>query len=247
MTKNRTRSLLTMLGIVIGVAAVIVMVAVGAGAHQNIESRILSLGTNLIMVRNVSGAFRGVSRGGGSQRVLTLADEQAIRERAENVMAVAGISNVSGQVIGGGKNWFTQVQGVSTEYLTVRSWPIEDGQFFTDRDVRGRTKVAVLGSTVVENLFEGQNALGQNIRIRKVIGTLATKGQNSFGQDQDDIIMIPVTTAIYRLSGNRFLSMIYVSSSSLDIMAAAETEIEEILRTSRKLVEGQDNDFNLRT
>jgi len=251
LTRNRTRSLLTMLGIVIGVAAVIVMVPVGEGAQRNSEQRISSLGTNLIMVRGGSNAYRGISRGAGSRRVLTLKDEAAIREQAGNVMAVSAIANVNGQVVGGGKNWYTQVQGVSIDYLTIRSWQMDEGQFFTGRDVRGRTKVAVLGATVAENLFGGQSPLGQSIRIRnvpfKVIGLLSTKGQNSFGQDQDDIIMIPVTTAVFRLKGDRYVSMIFVSSDSLDVMGAAENEIEEILRKTHKLVEGQENDFNLRT
>ena len=249
--KNRTRSLLTMLGIVIGVAAVIVMVAVGEGAQRNIRGRIESMGTNLIMVRGGANFFGGVSRGAGSRDVLTLEDEAAIREQAQHVMAVSAIANVSGQVIGGGKNWFTQTQGVSIDYLTIRSWPLEEGSFFTERDIRARTKVAVLGATVAENLFEGQSALGQNVRIRnvpfKVIGVLEKKGQNSFGQDQDDIIMIPVTTAVYRLKGDRYVNMIYVSANSLDEMAAANEELEEILRRSHRLVEGQENDFNLRT
>ena len=249
--KNRTRSLLTMLGIVIGVAAVIVMVAVGEGAQRNIKERIESMGTNLIMVRGGANFFGGVSRGAGSRDVLTLKDEEAIRTQATHVMAVSGIANVNGQVIGAGKNWYTQVQGVSTEYLIIRSWPLEDGAFFTERDIKARTKVAVIGATVAENLFEGQSPLGQSLRIRnvpfKVVGVLGKKGQNSFGQDQDDVILIPVTTRVYRLKGDQYLNMIYVSSNSVEEMAAANVELEEILRRSHKLIEGQENDFNLRT
>ncbi|MEZ5277129.1 MAG: ABC transporter permease [Opitutaceae bacterium] len=249
--KNRTRSLLTMLGIVIGVAAVIVMVAVGEGAQRNIKERIESMGTNLIMVRGGANFFGGVSRGAGSRDVLTLKDEEAIRTQATHVMAVSGIANVNGQVIGAGKNWFTQVQGVSTEYLIIRSWPLEDGAFFTERDIKARTKVAVIGATVAENLFEGQSPIGQSLRIRnvpfKVVGVLGKKGQNSFGQDQDDVILIPVTTAVYRLKGDQYLNMIYVSSNSVEEMAAASAEVEEILRRNHKLIEGQENDFNLRT
>ena len=163
--KNRLRSLLTMLGIVIGVGAVIVMRAIGDGAQKNIEERIQTLGTNLIMVRSSSNSFGGVRRGAGSSRTLTLKDIDIIAEQCSLVVAVSGIVNTNGQVIGGGTNWFTQVQGVSPEFLTIKSWDLEMGTFFTERDIRAKSKVAVLGSSVVENMFSGQEPIGQTLRM----------------------------------------------------------------------------------
>ncbi len=250
--KNRLRSLLTMLGIVIGVGAVIVMRAIGDGAQKNIEERINSLGTNLIMVRSSSNSYGGVRRGAGSSRTLFLKDPEIIKEQCELVMAVSGIVNASGQVIGGGTNWFTQVQGVSPEFLTIKSWELDEGTFFSERDIRAKRKVAVLGSSVVENMFEGQNPVGQSIRIQntpfKVIGFLKSKGQSSFGQDQDDLILVPLTTAAFRLRGDsQYISQIYVSALSVDVMEAAQEEVAQTLRLAHKLIDGQEDDFSVRT
>ena len=240
--KNKTRSLLTMLGIVIGVSAVVVMVAVGKGAQKNIEGRIASLGTNMLMIRSGSSQRGGVRGGAGSRRTLTYKDELAIKEQATNVMAVSASVSVNGQVIGAGQNWYTSVQGVSPDFLIVRTWELDEGQIFGERELRGRAKSAILGATVAEKLFEGQSALGQSIRIRnvpfKVTGILKSKGQNSFGRDQDDLILIPITTALFRLaSDQRYVSNLYASSYDVETMDAAEAEITEILRRSHKLVE----------
>ena len=250
--KNRLRSLLTMLGIVIGVGAVIVMRAIGDGAQKNIEDRIMSLGTNLIMVRSTSNAFGGVRRGAGSSRTLTLRDTGILKEQCRLISAVSGIVSTNDQVIGGGTNWFTQIQGVSPEFLTIKSWDLEEGTFFTERDIRARTKVAVLGSSVVENMYSGQVPIGQSIRIRqtpfKVIGVLKAKGQSSFGQDQDDTILVPLTTAAFRLRGDsQFVSQIYVSALTADVMEAAQEEVAQTLRLAHKLIDGQEDDFTVRT
>ena len=250
--KNRLRSLLTMLGIVIGVGAVIVMRAIGDGAQKNIEDRIRSLGTNLIMVRSASNSFGGVRRGAGSSRTLTIKDPEIIKEQCRLISAVSGIVGTSDQVIGGGTNWFTQIQGVSPEFLTIKSWDLEEGTFFTERDIRARSKVAVLGSSVVENMFSGQVPIGQSIRIRqtpfKVIGVLKAKGQSSFGQDQDDTILVPLTTAAFRLRGDsQYVSQIYVSALTADVMEEAQEEVAQTLRLAHKLVEGQEDDFTVRT
>ena len=250
--KNRLRSLLTMLGIVIGVGAVIVMRAIGDGAQKNIEDRIMSLGTNLIMVRSTSNAFGGVRRGAGSSRTLTLKDTGILKEQCRLISAVSGIVSTNDQVIGGGTNWFTQIQGVSPEFLTIKSWDLEEGTFFTERDIRARTKVAVLGSSVVENMYSGQVPIGQSIRIRqtpfKVIGVLKAKGQSSFGQDQDDTILVPLTTAAFRLRGDsQFVSQIYVSALTADVMEAAQEEVAQTLRLAHKLIDGQEDDFTVRT
>ena len=250
--KNKTRSLLTMLGIVIGVSAVVVMVAVGKGAQQNIEARVSALGTNVLMIRPGSTSMGGVRGGGGSKRTLTYKDEVAIRENATLLMGVSGSVRTSDQVVGGGQNWFTSIEGVSPDYMTIKAWEIEEGIMFTERELRARSKVAVLGSTTALELFEGQQVIGQSVRIRnvpfKIIGVLKAKGQSSMGSDQDDIILVPVTTALYRLSRDpRYVSMIYASSITIDDMDAASEEVMEILRRTHKLVDGQDADFNVRT
>jgi putative ABC transport system permease protein len=250
--KNRTRSILTMLGIIIGVGAVIVMRAIGDGAQQNIEERINSLGTNLLMIRSTSNSLGGIRRGAGSSRTLFIADVEKIREQCDLVMAVSGIVGASGQVIGGGTNWFTNVQGVHPEYLTIKSWEIEDGTMFTERDIRAKTKVAVLGASVVENMYGGVSPVGQTIRIQKtpfkIIGVLNAKGQSSGGQDQDDTVLVPLTTAAFRLRGDsQYVSSIYVSAISVEAMDAAQEEVSQTLRLAHKLIDGQEDDFSVRS
>lgn len=250
--KNRTRSILTMLGIIIGVGAVIVMRAIGDGAQQNIEDRINSLGTNLLMIRSESNSLGGIRRGAGSSRTLFIKDVEKIREQASLVMAVSGIVSASGQVIGGGTNWFTSVQGVDPEFLTIKSWEIEDGTMFTERDIRAKTKVAVLGASVVENMYNGVSPVGQTIRIQKtpfkIIGVLAAKGQSSGGQDQDDTVLVPLTTAAFRLRGDsQYVSSIYASAITVDAMEMAQEEISQTLRQAHKLIDGQDDDFTVRS
>jgi putative ABC transport system permease protein len=250
--KNRTRSILTMLGIIIGVGAVIVMRAIGDGAQKDIEDRINSLGTNLLMVRSESNSLGGIRRGAGSSRTLFIEDVEKIREQCSLVMAVSGIVQASGQVIGGGTNWFTNVQGVDPEFLTIKSWAIEDGTMFTERDIRAKTKVAVLGASVVENMYNGVSPVGQTIRIQKtpfkIIGVLEAKGQSSGGQDQDDTILVPLTTAAFRLRGDsQYVSQIYVSAVSVDVMDAAQEEVSQTLRLAHKLIDGQEDDFTVRS
>lgn len=250
--KNRTRSILTMLGIIIGVGAVIVMRAIGDGAQKDIEDRINSLGTNLLMVRSESNSLVGIRRGAGSSRTLFIEDVEKIREQCSLVMAVSGIVQASGQVIGGGTNWFTNVQGVDPEFLTIKSWAIEDGTMFTERDIRAKTKVAVLGASVVENMYNGVSPVGQTIRIQKtpfkIIGVLEAKGQSSGGQDQDDTILVPLTTAAFRLRGDsQYVSQIYVSAVSVDVMDAAQEEVSQTLRLAHKLIDGQEDDFTVRS
>lgn len=250
--KNKTRSILTMFGIIIGVAAVIVMMAMGTGAQQNIEERISSMGTNLLMIRNGDNSRGGVSRGSGSSRSLTFEDAEALRAEATLLQAVSPTISASGQVIGGGKNWFSRAFGVNTDYLFIKSWELSEGSMFGEPELRSRAKVAVLGTTVAENLFPDQSPIGQSIRIRnvpfKVIGLLESKGQSGGGSDQDDVILVPISTAMFRLAGDRqWVSDIYASAYSLEDSEAAELQIEEILRRRHKLIDGQDNDFNIRT
>jgi putative ABC transport system permease protein len=248
--KNRMRSVLTMLGIIIGVGAVIVMVAIGQGAQQDIEERIASLGTNLLIVFPSSMQFGGVSRGAASRDSLTLADADRLRGEATLLAGVSPAVMVGVQVIGGGANWATTVYGVSPEYLEIRDGSLDTGHFFGEREVRARSKVAVLGKTVAEQLFPGSDPVGAQIRVRntpfKVIGVLAEKGQTSFGRDQDDLILAPSTTVFYRLAGNRGVRQIYASAVSLEAMPAAQEEMRGILRRDHKLLPGEEDDFQIR-
>jgi putative ABC transport system permease protein len=249
--KNRMRSLLTSLGIVIGVGAVIVMVAIGAGAQADVQKQISSLGANMIMI--LPGTFfgPGVSQGAGTQNQLTLDDASRIAEEATLVTAVSPFVRTSAQVIGGAGNWNTQVNGVGPEYLIIRSWGLSAGEFFTERDVRSKGKVAVLGKTVADELFPDADPVGQRIRIRntpfRVIGVLTERGQASFGGDQDDVILMPATTALYRLTGGQRLNEIMTSAVSLDASAAAQEELTQIMREAHKIGEGEDDDFQVRS
>jgi putative ABC transport system permease protein len=248
--KNRMRSLLTVLGIVIGVAAVIVMVAVGQGAQARIENEISALGTNLIIVFPSASRQGGVSRGAGSFNRLTLDDADKLAKKASFLEGVSPVAHTVDQVIGEGSNWNTTIYGVSVAYLTIRDWPLQSGSFFTDRDVLTRGKVAVLGKTVAENLFPGQDPIGQQIRIRnvpfKVIGVLSEKGQDARGMDQDDCIIAPSTTVQYRLTGGQYIRMIMASAVSVEQMDAAQAEIRTVLREAHRLSPGEEDDFTIR-
>ncbi len=249
--KNRTRSVLTMLGIIIGVAAVIVMVAIGQGAQETVRENIGALGTNVIMVFPGANMFGGVSRGAGTGNPLEMDDVEALREQSTLLAAVSPAAHSGAQVIGGVGNWSTRISGVSPEYLTVRDWELASGVFFTERQMRARAKVCVLGDTVSTALYPGADPVGQTLRIRNVpftvIGVLARKGQAGGGWDQDDVILAPIDTVLYRLTGNRELNQIYASAVSSEAVTDAQTEIEGILRRHRRLGPGQDNDFNIRS
>ncbi len=248
--KNKTRSLLTSLGIIIGVAAVIVMVGIGEGVQADITNQISSLGTNLLIISPGSSFMRGVHRGAGSENRFTLDDAEKISEEATLIEYLSPMVNAAGQVIGGGNNWNTAVTGVSVDYLKIRNMEIESGEFFTEKDIRGRRKVAVLGKTVVDNLFPGQDPLGEKIRINNVpftvIGVLSEKGKNAMGRDEDDIILAPSTTVLYRLKGGHYINMIFASAASVDEMDAAEDEIANILRDAHDIKLGEEDDFNVR-
>ncbi len=249
--KNRMRSLLTTLGVIIGVASVIVMVGIGAGAQADVESQISSLGSNMIMVFPGASRHGGASGGAGSYNRLTLDDVDAIREEAVLLSAVSGAVRTGAQVVGGTGDWNTSVMGVSPEYPSIRAWTIQSGEFFDERAVRSRAKVAVLGATVVDELFPNDDPVGQQIRINKtpfrVVGTLKAKGASSFGRDEDDTILVPVTTGLYRLSGGQYINMMFASARSLDESDAAIEEITGILRREHRLNPGEDDDFRIRS
>ncbi len=248
--RSRMRSILTSLGIIIGVSAVIVMVAIGRGSEERIQEGINSLGTNLIIVFPGVSRTGGASMGAGSFNRFTFDDVDKLKREATLISAVSPVVRSGGQVIGGAGNWSTTVYGVSTDYFSIRNWSVEYGELFTDRDVRANRKVALLGKTVADNLFPNQDPTGQQIRIRNtpftVIGVLKAKGQSGMGNDQDDIILAPATTVFYRLKGGRFVDMINASAVSVDRIKDAEREMELILRESHRIPDGESNDFNIR-
>ncbi|MFN7961481.1 MAG: ABC transporter permease [Thermoanaerobaculia bacterium] len=249
--KNRLRTLLTMLGIIIGVAAVIVMVAIGRGAQSRIEREIASMGKNLLTIFSGAAQFGGVSRGGGSLSTLTLKDVDLLREQATLLSGVSPSVRVSSQAVVPGVNWQTTVFGVSPEYFEIRGWKLAQGEAFTERDVRSRSRSAVLGKTVVTNLFGDASPIGAEIRVGKVplvvVGVLEEKGQSGFGNDQDDVILAPISTVMSRLSGGTNVQQIYVSVAEGKDSTAATEEIRGILRSSHRLGETEADDFNIRS
>ena len=248
--KNKMRSLLTMLGIVIGVGAVIVMVAVGQGAQSRIEQQIQNLGTNMIVITPGSSQQGGVSQGAGTFNRLTLADAEKLKREGGQLSGVTPVIFTRAQAIGGQSNWRTIINGVATDWQTIRDWPLKSGAFFTETDVRSMRKVAVLGSTVANNLFLGADPVGQQVQLRgvpfSVIGVLETKGQTASGTDQDDVIVIPYTTAQSRLSGSPRIWQILAATYSPTDIPAAQTEIKTLLRESHRLGSDDEDDFTIR-
>jgi len=247
------RSALTMLGIIIGVAAVIAMLAIGTGASQKISEQIESIGSNLLMILPGATTAGGVRMGAGTQITLTSGDAEAIQKESSAVSDVAPILNGIAQVVYGNQNWSTGVIGTTPEMLDVRDWALSAGRQFTAQDVKSAAKVALLGQTVVDNLFGGINPVGQIIRINKVpftvIGVLEIKGQTPMGQDQDDTIYVPVTTAQKKLFGTAFPGMvrrIMVKAKSTDDLDVAEKQITELLRQRHRIGLRQENDFTVR-
>jgi len=248
--KNKMRTLLTMLGIVIGVGAVIIMVAVGNGAQSQIEGQIRNLGTNLIVITPGSSTAGGASQGAQTFNRLTVADAVKIQNESTLLSGVSPVVVTRAQVITNTGNWRTEVDGVSPDYATIRDWNVSSGTFFTSDDVNASRKVALLGSTIVQNLFPDSDPVGAEIRIGDVpftvVGVLAPKGQTSSGQDQDDVVLMPYATAQDRLSGRTFLTQILASAQSSNEMAAAEDEVRGIMRDSHGLLNGGADDFTVR-
>jgi putative ABC transport system permease protein len=252
---NVLRSVLTTLGIIIGVGAVIIMVSVGAGAEARVDNLISSLGSNLLMVLPGSGTAGGVRLGAGSVPTITEDDAEAIQREIPMVEASAPSVRGTAQVVFGNLNWSTLVYGVTPEYLKVREWEITTGRAFTDQEVKGAAKVALLGQTVVENLFPGGNPVGQVIRITRVpfevVGLLKSKGQTLMGRDQDDAIFIPLSTAKKRVLGGRYLggkavAVIFVKVREAGLVSEAERQVKQLLRQRHRLRPDQDDDFFIR-
>ena len=248
--RNKMRSLLTMLGIIIGVASVITMVALGEGSQKDIEGEVASLGTNLLMVRPGSIDTGGVRGGAGSRASLTMKDVARLEKNATQLRWVSAEVRASGQVIAGNNNWNTTITGVSPDYLAIRNYEMEIGTFFTARDSKTRAKVAVLGKTVADELFPDSDPIGERLRIRnvpfKVIGVMAEKGQSSTGDDQDDIIFAPDNTVLYRLSNGKTIHDISASAISSEAMDAAKEELTTLLRSEHRLAADAEDDFIIR-
>jgi len=248
--RNRMRSLLTMLGIIIGLASVISLIALGKGSQADIEAKISTLGTNLIMVKPGSTQTHGVRGGAGTRSCLTMEDVTAISRLARKVLHVSPLIRVSGQVIAGNANWNTSIEGVDITYPMIRNYEIAQGAFFTPRDMKVKAKVAVLGQTVVDELFPGLNPVGTRIRIGAipfdVIGVLAEKGQSAMGNDQDDLIFVPSTTALYRMGDGETVHDIMASAVSKSAIDQAQDEIAAILRSTHGLGADDEDDFEIR-
>ncbi len=252
MGANRLRTILTMLGMVIGVGAVILMLAVGQGAQQQVQASIASMGSNLFIILSGSTTSGGARMGGGAAPTLTVADAQAIEE-LPLVFAVAPSSPGTAQLVYGPNNWSTQIIGTTPNYLMVRDWRLSAGFPFTDSDIRSATRVALIGQTVVNNLFGDDDPVGKTIRIKNspyvILGVLAAKGQSLDGRDQDDTVLVPVTTAQRKLFGTQFagtVRFISVQAASSEAMPAVEKSINELLRQRHRIREGADNDFSVR-
>ncbi len=246
--KNRLRSLLTALGIIIGVAAVITMVSIGQGVRANITSEVASMGANLLTVTPVR-LESGVVARSTSRNTLRPQDADALRAIPE-LAAVSEVTMSAQQVVANGHNWSTTVYGVAAAYLTIRDYELTAGRAFTDAEVRGREKVVVIGETVAEELFGSENAIGAQVRIgavpARVIGVLAGKGSGGFGGDQDDVVLAPWTMVLYRLSGERYLASIAASATDEGAMTVAEARIRSTLRAQHGLAASESDDFEVR-
>jgi putative ABC transport system permease protein len=252
LARNKTRAALTMLGIIIGVSAVIVMVSIGQGAQATVQAQIESMGTNLLFVSAGSQNVGGVRSGAGDTgtNTLTVDDLEAIRREVPSVSMVSPVINSRSQMIAGNQNWSTQIQGVSEQFPEIRKWAVGSGSFFTDSDVRSAARVVVIGQTIADNLFPGQDATGQTMRISnlpfRVVGVMARKGQDPQGRDQDDAAFAPYTSVQKKLLGNTRVQVAYVSAVSQDATYTAQTQIAELLRQRHKLAQGAPDDFTVR-
>ncbi|MBN1410766.1 MAG: ABC transporter permease [Spirochaetales bacterium] len=250
--KNKTRSLLTALGIIIGVGSVIVMVGIGTGSQEKIKNEIASMGTNLIMV--FAGGQRsghGVSQGAGTSVGLSLKDVERLRREGTWIQAISPFVTSNAQVIYSRNNWRTSIQGVSAEYQAIRNYNLSSGAFFQDTDVAGSRSLAVAGQTIVNELMPYEDPLGKQIRIANIpftiIGVLESKGSSGFGRDEDDMILIPYTTAMNKLTGTTYLRSIYISTTSAGKIEAQQNQITAILREQHRLKPDDEDDFRVGT
>ena len=252
---NKLRSALTTLGIIIGVAAVIVMVAIGSGARSEVDRQINSLGSNMLVVYPGSSRVGGRAGGAGTDLPLSEADVDAIRDKVYGVVAISGQLNGNAPVVFGNRNWASSIVGVQQDYATVRDWVIASGRDFTAADMRSSGRVALLGQTVVKQLFDASDPIGQVIRIKNtpftVVGVLEGKGQSTFGRDQDDIVFIPMAAARGKIVGRSQVQAEQVGQINVKFedgvdLAAAQTEIEELMRQRRRIAPGAEDNFSVR-
>ena len=246
--RNLMRTLLTTLGMIIGVAAVIATISIGNGAKAQVEGQIASLGQNVISVFPGSFSSGGARGGWGSMSTLAPEEAQMILDEIPGVVAVSCEVRDRQQVMGAGQNWNTSVQGESPDYLSVRGWSLAEGGMFTEADVKSAAKVAVIGKTIADKLFAENDPIGETLRIRnmpfKILGVLKPKGVNFFGQDQDDVVVIPYTSAMRRVMGRQFLSAILIQAASPEQMARIQQSTTELLQQRRQ---GREPDFTVRS
>ncbi len=250
--RNKTRALLTMLGIIIGIGSVIAMVSLGQSSTKSISTEISSMGTNVIMVLRASQTQGGINIGSGNVQSLTQNDIEAIKAGSVNIRKASPVVNSSQQAVYGSNNWPGSIRGVNEDYFSINNFEIASGTNFTEEDVKTAEKVCLVGKTVVDNLFDdGENPLGKVIRLGKIpvkiVGILQSKGQNQMGMDQDDIIIMPYTTVQKRMLAINYVHMISASAISEEASDLAVADIETILRRTHKIKEGADDDFEVRT
>ena len=245
---NKMRSILTMLGIIIGVAAVIALVSIGNGVKQDVQNSISSLGSNLLMVMPGAPRTPGVRQSAGSMKSLKVSDYEAI-SKLDGVKAASPMTSGSYVVIYQNKNWTTTVSGVNSNYMDVNNWSIKSGRFFSDKNVQNRERVAIVGQTVIKNLFGDEDPVGAEIRVKnipfRIIGVLNSKGSGSMGADQDDIVLIPYTTAMERVEGVDYLRMIYVVGEDENGIDRLQSDIENLLRVRHGIKDSNLDDFNI--
>jgi putative ABC transport system permease protein len=251
LARNKMRTALTMLGIIIGVGAVICTVAIGEGAANQVQEALRNLGDNIVFVAAGSVNQHGVHMGSAATKTLTLGDAKAIRQQISIISRVSPGVGAAAQIVYGNQNWFTRIRGVGPDYLTVRRWPVEEGSAFSDHEVDSAADVCLLGLTVVQNLFGDENPLGKTVRIQnipfRVIGILASKGQSPFGQDEDDTIIMPYSTVQKKIAGIDWLQFIMCSASSQAAIHPAQIQLESLLRERHHLRPDEDDDFIIRS
>jgi len=250
MITNKMRTFLTLLGIIIGVAAVIAMISLGMGVKAQIKENISSLGSNLLIISPGGRTSSGARLASGTGVRLTYDDAKAIEKNVNGIEYVAPSVSSSYQLVVGNQNWTANVEGTTPNVIDIRSFKIEEGRMFTDKDLDSRARVAVIGQTIVDNLFPDGDPVGKIVRINKapfkVVGILGVKGQSANGQDQDDVVYIPLTTAQQRMMGITYLNRITVQAQNEDVINEAQADIETLLRNRHKVKDGGDDDFTVR-
>ena len=248
--RNKLRTMLTMLGIIIGVGAVIAMVGIGNGAKAQVEAQIASLGQNVILVFSGNFSAGGVRSGWGGAGTLTVVDADAIAREVSGVVAVSPEARDGQQIMANGLNWRTYILGESIDYLSIRNWPLDEGAMFGEQDINGAAKVCIIGKTIANQLFPNEDVVGKSLRIRnipfKVLGVLTSKGLSVMGSDQDDVVIVPYTTMMKRVDRRNNLSMIMVQGESASVSSKIQRDIADLIRQLHRIAPGRDDDFTIR-